>query len=244
MERSLSWSIPLSTTPPTYVRKEVHARIEALKRLDATAHMQKHDVYTEPDKRPDAQVAEEYAPEPTDEDGETARRQEALLGRAGWQQKDDISDAAARRDRRPAGARAGAVGDETRRSSNVVDEDGGAEDALRQPSAAQRRAVNCMGEGPGLQVRSQKPEDMHVTICYSKEPFDWDDLEPRDGQRHGSSTAAARLHQFGDAVVLEFDSPLFAEEHGAFVQAGASYDFRQLPLARYRLPGTARRKPT
>ena len=71
--------------------------------------MQKHDVYLEPDKRPDAQVAEEDEPPEPDEDGETARRQEALLGRAGWQQKDEISDSAARRDRRSAGARAGAV---------------------------------------------------------------------------------------------------------------------------------------
>ena len=36
----------------------------------------------------------------------------------------------------------------------------------------------------------QKPEDMHVTICYSKAPFDWGDLEPKLDERRCHRWAA------------------------------------------------------
>ena len=70
----------------------------------------------------------------------------------------------------------------------------------------------------------QRPEDMHVTICYSKEPFDWDDLEPKMdnvtivGGRRG-------IQVFGEAVVLTFDSKVLASDHQELLDAGASYDF-------------------
>jgi hypothetical protein len=71
----------------------------------------------------------------------------------------------------------------------------------------------------------QRPEDMHVTICYSKEPFDWDALEPKQDSIANHVISTRKVQQFGDAVVLTFESPLLAEDHQELRDAGASYDF-------------------
>ena len=73
----------------------------------------------------------------------------------------------------------------------------------------------------------QQPKDMHVTVCYSKEPFDWDDTQPRENTVkviHG----LRELHAFGkvgDAIVLTFDSTELGKDHTQFLDDGASYDF-------------------
>ena len=72
------------------IRKKLHAAIAGMKRADPRAHM-KHDIYTEPDKRPDAQSAEEFPPEP-DESGATMRRREKDAQAGRWS-KGDLSGA-------------------------------------------------------------------------------------------------------------------------------------------------------
>jgi hypothetical protein len=202
-----------------YVRKAVHKAIEELKRQDETAHVQKDDVYTEKSKRPDNQTAEDYEPDP-DVDGATAKRQEALLGRAGWQQKDDVSEA-------ELAATGGLLepeqgGGKKKKKQWVTKTEGPKTLYVNRPLLNANELI-AWAETQGFKSVS-KPEDMHVTICYAKEPFDWDDLEPAmdnvtivNGERE--------LHQFGDAVVLVFDSPLLAEEHDEFMRAGASFDY-------------------
>jgi hypothetical protein len=70
----------------------------------------------------------------------------------------------------------------------------------------------------------QRPEDMHVTICYSKTPFDWTDLGPK--MDNVTVVGGSRgVQQFGDALVLRFDSDILAEDHQELIDAGASYDF-------------------
>lgn len=68
------------------------------------------------------------------------------------------------------------------------------------------------------------PGDLHTTIAYSREPFDWSGLEPAGGQLVAPMTARS-IQQFGKATVLGFESP---ELHGRWQllrQAGASWDF-------------------
>jgi hypothetical protein len=204
-----------------YVRKAVHKAIETLKRQDATAHMLKHDIYVEPDKRPDNQVAEEEQPPEPDEDGETMRRQEALLGRAGWQQKDDLTEAELAENGGLLEPEQAGVG-KKRKKQWVTKTEGPKTLYVNRPLLNAEQLIAWAKEQGFKSV--SKPEDMHVTICYSKEPFDWDTLEPAMDNVTIVNGGRA-LHQFGEAVVLEFDSPLFAEEHGEFAQAGASYDF-------------------
>ena len=70
----------------------------------------------------------------------------------------------------------------------------------------------------------QRPEDMHVTICYWKEPFDWTDLGPK--QDNVTIVGGDRsLEKFGDAIVLRFNSQVLAGDHQNLRDAGASYDF-------------------
>lgn len=72
------------------------------------------------------------------------------------------------------------------------------------------------------------PEDMHVTVCYSKEPVIWQDcvhhlgpLEVAGGER--------KVIPLGDdgAVVLRFSSAALAQEHQDFLNAGASWDYEE-----------------
>ncbi len=69
-------------------------------------------------------------------------------------------------------------------------------------------------------------EDMHVTIAYSKEKFDWSGIQPeknklivRSGQR--------KIRRLGDAIVLMFTSNRLRERWAELVDAGASWDFPQ-----------------
>ncbi len=67
--------------------------------------------------------------------------------------------------------------------------------------------------------------DMHVTIAFSKEKFDWSDFKPVETKltlRGGDRT----VELFGDdATVLTFRSDKLHERWAEFVDAGASWDF-------------------
>jgi hypothetical protein len=68
------------------------------------------------------------------------------------------------------------------------------------------------------------PEDMHVTIAFSRNKVPWhqiaplqdDLLVPHGGERH--------MLQFGDAHVLHFDHPHLQDRWGHFRSKGASWD--------------------
>lgn len=67
-------------------------------------------------------------------------------------------------------------------------------------------------------------DDMHVTIAYSKEKFDWEPFEPQNNKltiKHGER----KIEQFGDATVLTFTSKTLSARWKEFRKAGASWDF-------------------
>lgn len=67
-------------------------------------------------------------------------------------------------------------------------------------------------------------DDLHVTVAFSREPVNWDAapatldfLDVHGGER--------RLHRFGDAVVLIFESPDLQARHQQFDEIGCSWDY-------------------
>ena len=68
------------------------------------------------------------------------------------------------------------------------------------------------------------PEDMHVTVAFSKDPLDWDAAGDHFDEIQCSSGQRA-LTKFGDAVVLTFESTELAQRWQQFRDAGASWDF-------------------
>lgn len=69
------------------------------------------------------------------------------------------------------------------------------------------------------------PEDMHVTVCYSKQPMDWELVQP--SAKFVSAVGGERsLERFGEgAVVLRFDSPALQGRHVELRALGASHDY-------------------
>jgi len=201
-----------------YVRQAVHALIEEQKRADERAHMQKHDIYTEPDKRPDAQIAEEL-PDAPDPDKKTLLAQEKLFGQAKWQYPDLKKD--------------GDISDEQ------LAETGGLQEPEQGPKKRQRKAgeqtlyvkrrlenaddLIAWAKANGFDT-TLPPDDMHVTVCYSKAPVDWDSVTPKTGNVTNVSDDRS-LKQFGDAVVLAFDAPVLEQHHDRFMDAGGSHDY-------------------
>lgn len=75
------------------------------------------------------------------------------------------------------------------------------------------------------------PEQMHVTIAFSREPVDWGRLTP-DGDATVVADATTEVETFaprgnpkGGATVLRFESPELAARWQEIRDAGASYDF-------------------
>ena len=203
-----------------YVRATIHKLIEDLKRADASAHMQKDDIYTEPSKRPDAQTAEETPPEP-DEAGDQARRREKFMGLARWAKEGDVNDAQLAE---TGGLQTPEQGGLKKRKRQTVTKKEGPKTLYVNRPLVNAADVIAWAKEQGF-ASAQKPEDMHVTLCYSKEPFDWDHLEPDVGIVTVKGGPRA-IQQFNKgAVVLELDSPDLTAEHQGFRGAGASYDF-------------------
>lgn len=72
------------------------------------------------------------------------------------------------------------------------------------------------------------PDDMHVTICFSRTEIDWNVIPPLRARLRVSNTPTARsLRAMGDkgAVGLVFKSELLSERHNDFMLAGASWDW-------------------
>jgi PBSX family phage portal protein len=71
------------------------------------------------------------------------------------------------------------------------------------------------------------PEAMHVTVCYSKTPFNVRGLWP-DKNAINCTGGKRELAEFGpekDTVVLVFESESLQMDHKMYMQAGASFDF-------------------
>jgi hypothetical protein len=65
------------------------------------------------------------------------------------------------------------------------------------------------------------PSDMHVTVCFSRDPV------RRDGPKVAPVTITGgrrAMDKFGDAIVLKFSSDSLGRRHQQFRDAGASWD--------------------
>jgi len=75
-------------------------------------------------------------------------------------------------------------------------------------------------------IKTITPEDMHVTIAFSRAPVDLDRVSMADPgvDVSGGDRSVERLGA-GDAVVLRFESSVLADRWAEFIAAGASWDW-------------------
>ena len=74
------------------------------------------------------------------------------------------------------------------------------------------------------------PSDMHVTICYSRQPIDWMSVHEDwtgDIEINGGARLLDKFGDNGEAKVLLFKSEGVEWRHSVFIEAGASYDFSE-----------------
>ena len=71
------------------------------------------------------------------------------------------------------------------------------------------------------------PEEMHVTVAYSKKPVDWDKVGRRNDTVNVPPNSNRSVEQLGDegAVVLRFASAALSQRWQELVEAGASWDY-------------------
>jgi hypothetical protein len=70
------------------------------------------------------------------------------------------------------------------------------------------------------------PEEMHVTVTYSKKPVDWKKMPRHEPivKSLGGNRSVSVLGKEG-AIVLHFEDPALQLHHKAFVDAGCSHDY-------------------
>ena len=66
---------------------------------------------------------------------------------------------------------------------------------------------------------------MHVTVCYSKSPVDWDQFTPKTNTVTVDCGRDGLIKKFGDATVLSFSCSYLQDDHDRFVAGGASHDY-------------------
>jgi len=71
------------------------------------------------------------------------------------------------------------------------------------------------------------PDDLHVTIAFSRTPFDWSAIPPdeREVIVPPASDRIVTLLGDGGAIVLKFNSDVLTKEWRSYRDAGASWDF-------------------
>jgi hypothetical protein len=80
-----------------------------------------------------------------------------------------------------------------------------------------QKELQKWAEDAGFETTSQ---DMHVTLCFTKNPVDWDKFTPEKDDitiLHGDRS----LEQFGDAYVLTFESSKLKKQWKRFIDGGA-----------------------
>jgi 2'-5' RNA ligase len=72
-----------------------------------------------------------------------------------------------------------------------------------------------------------EPKDMHVTICYSKNSFQWPTPLKNDIVVHGRGNLPREVKALGDkgAVVLAFDCAELYDRWQDLIASGASWDY-------------------
>ncbi len=68
------------------------------------------------------------------------------------------------------------------------------------------------------------PSKLHVTICYSVNPVDWESFEP-NSKVLSINPFHRRISHLGKMLVMEFKSGTFQKRHNDFTRNGASWDF-------------------
>ena len=85
-------------------------------------------------------------------------------------------------------------------------------------------AVIAWAKANGFKTTLQ-PDDMHVTVCFSKAKLDWSSLVAESVHLSVSGGQRA-IKRFGEeAVVLVFESEALGNRHDEFMAAGASFDY-------------------
>lgn len=72
---------------------------------------------------------------------------------------------------------------------------------------------------------SLNPDDLHVTICYSKLPVDWTAIKQDPTSLNVGLEGDRRVSRFGDAIVLQFESKALQSRWQMFQDIGASWDY-------------------
>lgn len=76
-------------------------------------------------------------------------------------------------------------------------------------------------------AKTLEPHDLHVTICYSREPMDWLSLKADDGTLTIPASSDRVVMPLGDqgAVVLKFSDSRLLARWQTFRDHGASWDY-------------------
>ena len=74
--------------------------------------------------------------------------------------------------------------------------------------------------------KTLQPQDMHVTIAFSRKPVDWGLLAPETNNMRNSSSTR-RITPLGDkgAIVLKFESNILQNRWAEFIESGCSWDY-------------------
>lgn len=87
------------------------------------------------------------------------------------------------------------------------------------------QALRAWARAAGF-TQALPPEDMHVTIAFSRQAMDWSAVPPdtRPVAIELGHDGPQRVKQLGKAIVLRFEAPALAARWRAFRAAGASWD--------------------
>lgn len=72
-----------------------------------------------------------------------------------------------------------------------------------------------------------EPDDLHVTVCYSKVPVDWNAIQQDPLSLYVGLSGKREIKRFGDAIVLTFSSQALQSRWQQFQDIGASWDHEQ-----------------
>jgi hypothetical protein len=225
-----------------YVRNAVHKLIEAMKRGDATQHLQKSTTY-------DAQLtnATRTANDPNsdvepDASNDAEDKKEKLYGEGRYAATGNVEKADLAYMVIPPEVLPRSI----KKDDLTVDDlllNGGLQSPEQAGPRKKRKFLRKEDLGslyvhrdlkhPAPFLRWAKEqgfkttvptEDLHVTIVYSKDPVDWDKLEPRSDEITVGNDKRT-VEQLGDAVVLRFNSERLAEDNAKFMEAGCTSKF-------------------